>query len=125
MSLLKFKNAMLSISGTMNTKWKKLALASAGALMIGIAGNMDTKWKKLALASAGALMLGIANTKAVLVSGSWVILEASDLAVVSLATQAYATTSLEIFKLLWFIVIIWWVKYIISKVLWLFGWSQN
>ena len=102
MSLTKFKNAMLNVAGTMNTKWKKLALASAGALMV---------W--------------VANTKAVLVSGSWVVLEATDLAVVSSATQAYATTSLEIFKLLWFIVIIWWVKYIISKVLGLFGWNSQ
>ena len=102
MSLLKVKNAMLNIAGSMNTKWKKLALAGASAVMV---------W--------------IANTNAVLVSGSWVILENSDLATVNSAVQSYATTSLEVFKLLWFIVIVWGVKYIITKVFGLFGWNTN
>lgn len=65
----------------------------------------------------------VPQASAVLVSGSWVTLENSDLATVNSAVSSYATTSLEVFKLLWFIVIIWWVKYIISKVFWLFGGS--
>lgn len=102
MSLLKVKNALLSISAQANTKWKKMALAGASALM-----------------------LGVANTNAVLVSGSGVILENTDLATVNSAVQSYATTSLEVFKLLWFIVIVWWVKYIITKVFGLFGGNSN
>lgn len=102
MSLLKFKNACLAISSQANTKSKKIALATASAVMV-----------------------GVANTNAVLVSGSGVILENSDLATVNSAVQSYATTSLEVFKLLWFIVIVWWVKYIITKVFWLFGWNST
>lgn len=56
----------------------------------------------------------------------WVKLEQTDLDNIGLGTQAYTSTMLETFKLLWYGIAIWWVKYIVWKVFGLFGtWGNN
>lgn len=56
----------------------------------------------------------------------WVKLEQSDLDNIGVGTQAYTATMLETFKLLWYGIAIWWVKYIVWKVFGLFGtWNNN
>lgn len=84
-------------------------------------------WKKAKVALmtiAWLWVAGIQSSYAVLTTASWVTLESSDLTNVWTATQAYATTSFEVFKLLGFFVMLWWVRYIIWKVFWLFGWKD-
>lgn len=80
-------------------------------------------------AVAGLWLIGLSINQmyaATVSATGWVKLEQTDLDNIGVGTQAYTSTMLETFKLLWYWIAIWWVKYIVGKVFGLFGtWNNN